>query len=85
MVWRILCFDDGLPFPSPTMAGDKANRGRTDGAMEQRAAANLERSVPGGGCRFGERFQRLRVQHLAADWVDQQLWADKKSKERMDL
>ncbi len=26
----------------------------------------------GGGFRFGEQFLRLRVQHLAADWVDQQ-------------
>jgi len=33
-------------FPSPTMAGNVANRDRTDGAMEQRPAANLERSVP---------------------------------------
>ncbi len=33
-------------FPSPTMAGNVANRDRTYGAMEQRPAANLERSVP---------------------------------------
>ncbi len=33
-------------FPSPTMAGNVANRDRADGAMEQRLAANLERSVP---------------------------------------
>jgi hypothetical protein len=33
-------------FPSPTMAGNVANRDRTDGAMEQRPAANLERGVP---------------------------------------
>ncbi len=33
-------------FPSPTMAGNVANRDRTDGAMEQRPAANLEGSVP---------------------------------------
>ena len=31
-------------FPSPTMAGNVANRDRTDGAMEQRSAANLDRS-----------------------------------------
>jgi hypothetical protein len=33
-------------FPSPTMAGNMANRDRTDGAMEQRPAANLERGIP---------------------------------------
>ncbi len=33
-------------FPSPTMAGNVANRDRTDSAMEQRSAANLERGVP---------------------------------------
>jgi hypothetical protein len=69
MVWQILCFGDGLPFPSPTMAGKEASRERTDGDMEQRAAANFERSVPAaaGGLESG-----FRVQHLAADWVDQQ-------------
>ncbi len=46
MVCRILCFGDGFPFPSPTIAGNEANRDHNDGAMEQRAAANLERSVP---------------------------------------
>ncbi len=46
MVWWILCFGDGLPFLSPTMAGNEANRDRTDGVMEQRAAEKLERSVP---------------------------------------
>ncbi len=33
-------------FPSPTMTGNVANRDSTDGAMEQRPAANLERGVP---------------------------------------
>ncbi|MFN9909119.1 MAG: hypothetical protein ACK56F_23865, partial [bacterium] len=33
MVWRILCFGDGLLFPSPTMAGKEASRERTDGDM----------------------------------------------------
>ena len=33
-------------FPSPKMAGNVANRDCTDGAMEQRPAANLERGVP---------------------------------------
>jgi hypothetical protein len=42
MVWRILCFGNGFHFLSPTMARNTANRDRTDGAMEQRAAANLE-------------------------------------------
>jgi hypothetical protein len=41
-----LYFGDGLPFPSPTMAGNEANKDRTDGALEQRVAANLERRVP---------------------------------------
>ncbi len=68
MVWRILCFGDGLPFPSQPMVGNEASRDRTDGVMEQRAAANLERSVPTAeSC-----FRVFRVQHLAADWVDQQ-------------
>jgi hypothetical protein len=47
MVWQILCFGDGLPFPSPTMAGNEASRDCTVGAMEQRAAANLERGSQG--------------------------------------
>ncbi len=56
-------------FPSPTMAGNVANRDRTDGAMEQRAAANSERSVPAAvdGLESGSP------------------WADKKSKPRMGL
>jgi hypothetical protein len=84
MVWQILSFGDGFPFPSLTMVGNEASRDRTDGVMEQRAAANLERSVP---AEVGvlERFQSFRVQHLAADWVDQQPWANKKSKLRMGL
>ncbi len=41
-----MCFGDGLPFPSPTMAGNEASKDRTDGDMEQRAAANFEHSVP---------------------------------------
>ena len=57
---------------------DEANGDHTDRAMEQRAAANLEgggklgAQRAGGGGRLGERFQSFRVQHLAADWVDQQ-------------
>jgi hypothetical protein len=38
-----MCFGDGFPFPSLTMAENEAIRDRTVGAMEQRAAANLER------------------------------------------
>jgi hypothetical protein len=72
MVLRILCFSDGFSFPSPTMAGNEANRDRTDGAMEQRAAANLERSVPAAVVGLESSFRDFRVQHLAADWVDQQ-------------
>ena len=65
-----MCFGDGLPFLSLTMVGNKASRDRTDGVMEQRAAANLECSVPAavGVLESGFRV----VQHLAADWVDQQ-------------
>ncbi len=32
-------------FSVPTMVGNEASRDRTDGVIEQRAAANLERSV----------------------------------------
>ncbi len=53
-------------------AGTEANRDRTDGAMEQRAAVNLERSVPAAVDGLESGFRVLRVQHLAADWVDQQ-------------
>jgi hypothetical protein len=80
MVWRILCFGDGLPFLSPTMAG----RDRTDGVMEQRAAANLERSVPAAvgvlesgfeflspapGGRLGRPAARGRTRNLNLGWV----------------
>ncbi len=49
----------------------KANGDRTDRAMEQRVAANLERSAPAAVGVLESGFS-FRVQHLAADWVDQQ-------------
>jgi hypothetical protein len=69
-------------FPSPTMAGNVANRDRTDGAMEQRAAANLERSVPAAvdGLESGFRvFESSTWRSTSSPW------ADKKSKPRMGL
>jgi hypothetical protein len=84
MVWRILCFGDGLPFPSPTMVGNKASRDRTDGVMEQRAAANLEAasrrrwaslravsefSSPAPGGRLGRPAARGRTRNLNLGWV----------------
>ncbi len=67
-----MCFGDGLPFPSPTMAGNEASRDRTDGDMEQRAAANFEGSVPAaaGGLKSG--FRVFESSTWRADWVDQQ-------------
>jgi len=44
MVWRVLCFGDDFPFPSPTVAGNAAKRDCTVGALEQRAV--VERELP---------------------------------------
>ncbi len=65
-------------FPSPTMVGNEASRDRTDGAMEQRAAANLEHSVqaaedglesPAPGGRLGRLAARGRTRSLNLGWV----------------
>ena len=63
------CFGDGLTFPSPTMAGTSGPYHLCYGAE---GGGELGAQHAGGGGRLGERFQSLRVQHLAADWVDQQ-------------
>jgi hypothetical protein len=85
MVWRILCFGDDFPFPSPMMVGNEASRDRTDGAMEQRAAANLERSVPAvvDGLESGFRVFESSIWRLTG--LTSSPWADKKSKHRMGL
>ncbi len=53
-------------------AGTEANRDRTDSAMEQRSAVNLDRGVPAAAVDCLESGFRVFDQHLAADWVDQQ-------------
>ncbi len=85
MVWRILCFGDGLPFPSPTTVGNEANRDRTDGVMEQRAAANLERSVPAAVGVLESGFRVFESSTWRPTGSTSSPWADKKSKPRMGL
>ena len=85
MVWRILCFGDSFPFPSPTMAGNEANRDRTDGAMEQRAAANLECSVPAAVDGLESGFRVFESSTWRPTGSTSSPWADKKSKPRMGL
>jgi hypothetical protein len=85
MVWQILCFGDGFPFPSLTMAGNEANRDRTDGAMEQRAAANLERSVPAAVDGLERGFRVFESNTWRPTGSTSSPWADKKSKPRMGL
>jgi hypothetical protein len=85
MVWQILCFGDGFPFPSPPMAGNEANRDRTDGAMEQRAAANLERSVLAAVDGLESSFRDFESSTWRPTGSTSSPWADKKSKPRMGL
>jgi hypothetical protein len=85
MVWRILCFGNGLPFPPPTMVGNEASRDRTDGVMEQRAAANLERSVPVAVGVLESGFKVYESSTWRRTGSTSSPWADKKSKPRMGL
>jgi hypothetical protein len=80
--WWILCFGDGFPFPS---AGSEANGDRTDGAMEQRSAANLEHSVPAAvdGLESGFRVFESSTWRLIESTSSP--LAYKKSKPRMGL
>ncbi len=77
MVWRILCFGDGFPFPSPMMAGNEANRDCTDGAMEQRAAVNLERSVPAVVDGLESGFRDFKSSTWRPTGLTSSPWADK--------
>jgi hypothetical protein len=85
MVWRILCFGDGLPSPSLTIAGNVASRDRTDGVMEQRAAANLERSVPVVVGVLESGYRVFESSTWGPTGLTSSPWADMKSKPRMGL
>jgi hypothetical protein len=67
------------------VAGNEANRDRTDGAMEQRAAANLERSVPAAVDGLESRFRVFESSTWRPTGSTSSQWADKKSKPRMGL
>jgi hypothetical protein len=64
---------------------DEANGGRTDGAMEQRAAANLERSVPAAVGVLESGFRVLESSTWQPTGSTSSSWANKKSKPRMGL
>ncbi len=66
-------------------AGTEANRDRTDGAMEQRAAANLERSVPAAVNGLESGFRVFESSTWWPTGSTSSPWADKKSKPRMGL
>jgi hypothetical protein len=85
IVWQILCFGNGFPFPSPTMAGNEANRDRADGAMEQRAAANLECRVPVAVVGLESGFRDFESSTWRPTGLTSSPWADKKSKPSMGL
>ncbi len=85
MVLRILCFSDGLPFPSLTMVGNEASRDHIDSVMEQRAAANLEHSVPVAVGVLESGFRVLESSTWRPTGSTSSPWADKKSKPRMGL
>jgi hypothetical protein len=70
MVWQILYFGDGFPFPLP--GWERSQQGPYRRYYGAEGGGEFGVQGRGGGCWFGEWFQRLRVQHLAADWVDQQ-------------
>jgi hypothetical protein len=67
------------------MVGNEASRDRTDGVMEQRAAANLERSVPAVFCILESGFRVLESSTWRPTGSTSSPWADKKSKPRMGL
>jgi hypothetical protein len=63
---------------------DEANGDRTDRAMEQRAAANLERSAPAVGV-LESGFRVFESSTWRPTGSTSSPWADKKSKPRMGL
>jgi hypothetical protein len=86
MVWQILCFGDSFPFPSPTVAGNEASRDHTVGAMEQRAATNLERGPPGAAVFDLESgFRVFESSTWRTTGLTSSPWADKKSNPSMGL
>jgi hypothetical protein len=72
-------------FPSPMMAGNEANRDCTDVAMEQRAAVNLERSVPAVVDGLESGFRDFESSTWRPTGLTSSPWEDKKSKPRMGL
>jgi hypothetical protein len=64
---------------------DEANGDRTDRAMEQRAAANLERSVPAAVGVLESGFRVFESSTWRPTGSTSSPWADKKSKPRMSL
>jgi hypothetical protein len=64
------------------MAGNEANRDRT---VEQRAAANLERSVPVVVDDLESGFRDFESSTWGPTGSTSSPWADKKSKQRMGL
>jgi hypothetical protein len=85
MVWRILCFSDGFPFPLLRMVGNEASRDHMDSVMEQRATANLERSVPAAVGVLESGFRVFESSTWRLTGSTSSPWADKKSKPRMCL
>jgi hypothetical protein len=67
------------------MAGNEASRDRTDSVMEQRAAANLERSVPAAVDVLESSFRVFESSTWWPTGSTSSPWADKKSKPRMGL
>jgi hypothetical protein len=64
---------------------DEANGDRTDPAMEQRAAANLERSAPAAVGVLESGFRVFESSTWRPTGSTSSPWADKKSKPRMGL
>jgi len=66
-------------------AETEANRDCTDGAMEQRSAANLERGVPAAVDGLESGFRVFESSTWRPTGSTSSPWADKKSKPRMGL
>jgi hypothetical protein len=64
---------------------DEANGDRTDRAMEQRAAANLERSAPAAVGVLESGFRVFESSTWRPTGSTSSPWADKKSRPRMGL
>ncbi len=67
------------------MAGNEANRDRTIGAMEQRAAANLERSFPAVVFALERGFRDFVSSTWRPPGLTSSPWPDKKSNLSMGL